>query len=41
MTSGFTLTPDLIHSPRMEWLRRVLVLGSPLALILAGRPLPF
>jgi hypothetical protein len=41
MTSDFASTQSAFRLTQFELLRLVIVLGCPLALILAGRPLPF
>jgi hypothetical protein len=41
MTSDFAPTHSLFRLPQLELLRRAIVLSCPLALIFAGRPLPF
>ncbi|MEP6869065.1 MAG: hypothetical protein ABJA20_11170 [Novosphingobium sp.] len=41
MTSAFASAHDRFRLPQLDLLRRVIVLGCPLALIFAGRALPF
>jgi hypothetical protein len=41
MTSAFAIAHTTFRLPQLDLLRRAVVMACPLALILAGRPLPF
>jgi len=41
MTRAIVLTQTAFRLPQLDLLRRAIVMGCPLALILAGKPLPF